>query len=525
VQSTPLGIAASSPRSPLLGAYDLWSNARFSECLAELERIQGKLRGETTTEAALLAARAYLRLDRADDALHRLSQIGPVEDVDVRCTVAALRGFSMVSAGRSDSGMEVIRQAIELSEASNSGLVARMDAVFHKAFAHWLRGEFDEAEASAQAVAAARIDILSARAVGLIGWVAVGKLDYPRALRLFHAAWRSCRSCVARDIAFEASVVHCIATFESQLLDSARKPYYYGPDLPGAGKAIDAYRLLVGSVDSWRATLAGDQGKALEFAASTEALDVADHWRVFGMVSRAGVLQAFGHVSVGKAVSVAAFHAAMILDWRRSPGESRLALLYLAERLAPHELERAQACLAHFSRIESAAAMRYFGGRHALHAALESYSRGVVAAAAGEESAASSLETAARTFERIGFRWRAADAWLLLGRTTSVRTGEKYQGARAFISRSFPRSHIMRELYDVAPRIKTGSASCLTGAQVEIVRALCAGRSPRSIAADRGTSLGTVRNQLKDVYRRSGCRSIQSVVSTFYRAFDGDRRD
>jgi DNA-binding NarL/FixJ family response regulator len=50
---------------------------------------------------------------------------------------------------------------------------------------------------------------------------------------------------------------------------------------------------------------------------------------------------------------------------------------------------------------------------------------------------------------------------------------------------------------------------------MEIVRALCAGRRPRDIAKDRSTAVGTVRNQLKEIYRRTDLHSIQAVLSAF----------
>ena len=410
--------------------------------------------------------------------------------------------------------MEAICRAIGSSERSNARLAVRMEAIFHKAFGHWLLGEFDDAEPLARIVAGAGVDILSARALSLMAWIAVGRLDYVRSLQLFHDAWRMCRSCAGRDVGFEASLVHAVATYDSQLLECGSNPRYYGQDLPAVGNAIDSYRLLVGLVDAWRAILAGDDTKALELAASTEAPDVAAHWRVFGMASRAGILHALGYRSIATAVSSAAFTAAMALEWDSAPGESRFGLLYLAERLAAYDLGRARTCLAAFSRVRTGPELRYFGGRHPLHEALESYSRGVVAAAAGEAAAGPNLEHAAQLLERLGFHWRAAAARLLLGKIAPCYTGQEYRAAYGLVAQAFPQSHLARDLDGFVSR---GARTCevgLTAAQVAIVHALCAGRNPRDIARERGTSVGTVRNQLKEVYRRTGLHSIQAIVST-----------
>lgn len=515
MQSLPLAIAASSPSSPLLGAYALWSGAQFGECVVELQRLESDLSGLLAAEGAVLSARAYLRLDRPADALLKLTSVGDVNDVDVRCTAESLRGIALVSVGRGTLGMRTLSQAIKRCERGNARLAVRMEAVFLKAFGHWLLGEYDEAEDSAKLVSTAGVDIVSARALALAGWIAVGRLDYARSLALFHNAWRACRSCVGRDAHLEASLIHAIATYQLQLLDRGDNPRYHGEDLPAVGKAIDTYRLLVGVVDAWRATLAGERERALEFAAATEAVDVADHWRVFGMASRAGLFQALGYGGIATALSSAAFDAAMALEWSAPPGESGFALLYLAERLAPYDLDRAATCMAAFARIRVRPELRYFSGGHPLHEAVEYHSRGVVAAASGAISAGDNLKHAAELYDRLGFRWRAAGARLLCGRLSPSCAGAEFRAARAMITHRFPKSHLASEIDGFLPMSEPPPGPPLSTAQGAIVRALCAGRTPREIATDRGTSIGTVRNQLKEIYRRTGRHSIRSVVSAF----------
>src|ERR1700681_1498535 len=177
MQSLPLAIAASSASSPLLGAYALWSSAQFGECVIELQRLEAELRGAMAAEGAVLSARAYLRLDRPDDALQKLGCIGDIGDIDVQCTAESLRGIALVSVGRSVLGMQTLSRAIKRCERGNARLAVRMEAVLHKAFGYWLLGEYDEADASAQLVSAAGVDIVSARALALMGWIAVGRLD------------------------------------------------------------------------------------------------------------------------------------------------------------------------------------------------------------------------------------------------------------------------------------------------------------------------------------------------------------
>ncbi len=68
---------------------------------------------------------------------------------------------------------------------------------------------------------------------------------------------------------------------------------------------------------------------------------------------------------------------------------------------------------------------------------------------------------------------------------------------------------------DYAPPLAIPASEKLTPAHVAIVRALCAGKSPGMIAAERGTSPETVRNQLKQIYRRTGLHSATEVKRKF----------
>ncbi len=129
----------------------------------------------------------------------------------------------------------------------------------------------------------------------------MGRSQYAQALPFFREARRAFTS-VSRDAAFEASVVHALATYEWQLLEHDGEPYYYADELPRVhGSSLDTYRLLVGVADAWRAALAGDEHRAVAFAAQTEANEVSPHWRVFGSATRAGIARSFGHEQFARA--------------------------------------------------------------------------------------------------------------------------------------------------------------------------------------------------------------------------------
>ena len=198
-------------------------------------------------------------------------------------------------------------------------------------------------------------------------------------------------------------------------------------------------------------------------------------------------------------------------DWSASPAESRLALLYGADRLAPADVNRARTLLAAYKRIGTTIPPRYQSGSQPIHQAIEAHVRGVVAAEQPDRAMRSHLRFAHETFSQMGYQWRAAASQLVLGRDDSVEGRRAYREARAFLIERFPRSFLARSLPDYTPPLFIPSSEPLTPAQVTIVQALCAGKSPRRIAEERGTSLGTVRNQIKHIYQRIDVHSVEDL--------------
>jgi DNA-binding CsgD family transcriptional regulator/tetratricopeptide (TPR) repeat protein len=507
----PFALMPSSPRSPLLAAYNSWSQADFAGCLGELAALDPTLIGADRVEAALLRARSYLRVDRAADAVDALElDAALLEDEDLRCSVRALRGFALVSAGRAVLGLRLLRDAIEGADVRMAHPSIRLEAVYHLAFAHWVLADYDEAENVVTRALQPRVDGVASRAAALRGWVRVAKLRYAEALPFFREAWRTSTASSVRDVAFEASIVHALASYDLYLLDRDEEPRYYGHHLPRVpGTTLDTYRMLVGVVDAWRATLSGDERLALAFAAHTEATDVAVPWRVFALATRAGVARAFGHEWLARDVADVAFMLAMGADWKDSPGESRLALLYTAEQLAVHDGTRAQAMLALYERIGRRVDSRYEGGAHGLHRATEAYTRGLLDGPADVRRG--HLRKAYEAFAMMGFQWRGAQTQLVVGREDSPEGRRAYHAARAFVVERFPRSHLARQLHDYTPPIVIPAGDPLTRAQVEIVQALCAGKTPRDVATARGTSVDTVRNQIKQIYLRTDVHSVDEL--------------
>jgi DNA-binding CsgD family transcriptional regulator len=518
IRSLAVSLVSSSPGSALSAAYSFWANGDFGECLEELDSLDATLTRADATEAALLRARVYLRLEQPDSTIAALTGADSGEDVDVNCCVRSLRGLALVSAGRSDDGMQMLRSAAEEAMVFGAIPSIRLEALYHIGFGHWLLRQFDHAASCAMKACDPRGDVISARAIALRAWSRVAQIRFDEALTLFRDARRAYRSSVGRDAAFDASLAHAEAMYALQLLDRDDEPNYYSDTLPAPlGRSLETYRLLVARIDAWRAALHGDAERAIEFAAVAGSANVSMHWRIYGLVTQAAIARAFGHDRFGRAYSRVALASAAALDWDQAPGESRFALLYLAEELASYDPPEAFTVLSRFARISRTMEPRFLGGEHPFRHAAESFSRGVVALALEEPNAFCHLTTAYETYEMLGFRWRAAETQALLGQTTPHSETAAYRAAEAFIVDRFPHAYFAQELHGCGPWLSIKGSVPLTPAHVAIIRFLSRGMTPREIAADRGTSLGTVYNQLKEIYRRTDLHSIQAVVAKYLR--------
>lgn len=78
---------------------------------------------------------------------------------------------------------------------------------------------------------------------------------------------------------------------------------------------------------------------------------------------------------------------------------------------------------------------------------------------------------------------------------------------------------VTRALADPGPPPATPVAqpTALTPAQVQIVDLLASGLSPKQISAERGTSLETVRTQIKWAKRKTGSRTLEELVARSWR--------
>jgi len=417
----------------------------------------------------------------------------------------------MVSSGQLDLGTALLRDALLAAQVSRADESSRSEAAYNLAFGLWMQGRLDEAESLAATNGRTSGGINAARSIALSGWICIARSEFVRATSFFREALQAYASCISRDAAFHASVVHALANYDLLLLDRAEASTF-GQMLPRVpGTTLDTYRLLVGCADAIRVALAGDELAAIEIAAATEILDVGPSWRVWGIALRARIASGFGHHQFARASVAAGARLAEELDWNVAPADSRVALLDLAEVLARYDHDRASAMISSYARIQSAIGPRYAGSVAPVLRARELHAKGIVALGTDAASGVDMLLEAATLYATLGYKWRTAESHLALRSVSDPAAKSAYTRGRAFIAECFARSHLDREQPDYVPAPIADLSLDLTPAHTEIIRHIYAGRPTSEIALIRGTSRGTIYNQLKEIYRRTGLRSICDI--------------
>jgi DNA-binding NarL/FixJ family response regulator len=517
METLSFALRPTSPRSTLLSAYNHWVHADMDACRRELTHAEAWAWGPERRSIAFLRARTYLRSDRPDLAIATLASIGDGdEDVGAKCTAASIRGTSLVGIGRTDEGMRLLHSAAADCEGDGVHPVIRALTLHDAARALLACGEFREAdELCVRACEPPHNGVVVAQVVSTRGFVRIGRNRSAEAIPYYREASSLFRACGDGDSLFEASSILTLSICVLEVLDHDGVPEYFSDTLSLVkGVSLDEYRVLVNHIDALRAAIHGDEARATEYAAAALAIDAGPYWQTAALLTQAAVAEAFGHKHYARAFLNACFSRATSLDWNESPGESRYCLLYCAALLASYDPHRASILLALFTRVRMAMPIFHFDGKHPVHRALEQLVRGTIALQLGDRSSRAHLRSAYETYEDAGYLWRAAGVQLLLGSGTSREAKRCYEAARAVIVERFPRSFLARKLHDYSLPFAT-SGVALTPALMAIVRALCDGKTIRQIAEERSTSLGTVYNQLKEIYRRTDLHSIGSVVAKY----------
>jgi len=165
----------------------------------------------------------------------------------------------------------------------------------------------------------------------------------------------------------------------------------------------------------WCSALRGDSVAALRLFRRASTVASSDPERILVGVDRALLAREFGHRPMAIEEVENALQLAEAFDWERAAGDSRDALLTLAQAAAAISPSRARAALDRYTAIRNSMDSTFAARIEPRARAEEAYTHGLVLRAEGRDTAsAERLEAAFETWKSIGYEWRAGRAALEL---------------------------------------------------------------------------------------------------------------
>ena len=483
-----------------------FNHARYTEAA-------DRLAGTADVRYVLMRAKALHRLRRPMEAIEALLVLEPTQAVEqARRHLILGMAYTETDQGRlADAHLAVAAEAF----AEESMVPAEL--TYAQALRLWQRGALDEAELLMREQLVERErdpkahDAALASAHRFLSWVAASR-------GMLHEQVEHLRTAVAvlksycTDPYLAAKIAHPMAVLARELdvpgLARQTSEFVGGirwsPDL-----AVEHFQVLRSL--SWCDALDGDGIGALRKLHVAEDVAPTPTARLVAQIDRVYLLQhvldAGSHELLGQVRSAAAR-----IDWNRTGGEDRLALLSAAEAVAEVDPIDASGFVSRYKTLAtgSDATLQQARGDIRLDA-FEAYTTAVIQRRLGETQIAIALFKAAyEIFDRVGYRWRAALAAIEIGEL-SADTQWFALAARAI--ESFPRSWIARRLH----RSRSVSAKPwlaeLTPAQRTVFEGLVAGKGAGAIARQMGRSPNTIRNHISAVYRVFSVASQAELIA------------
>lgn len=448
-----------------------------------------------------LYAREVLKGERPELVFPALDSVASKLQNDELVEAAVLRGAALISLGRPNDGIAILRPAVG---AGNARL--RAEARYELARAHLSAGRLDDAEAALSPFVDGKErgePHLAARGLALYGRIERTRgrrtvaaryyLDALAALeRTEEPPLHTLRNPLLHDVAAVA-----VETLEPRLFERVRDRLATVDRIDPAFAAIQRVRVL-GELLCGDTTLAWD----IAFSATRSSRGGAQY--VAALLDLATVTHAAGDGFTATRLVLAAAEGAEFVDWGRGDTGEREALPRLVAALAPVDANRAGALLrlyeglpahahqaADETTVHALARTALFGARKRLVQQRETLAH-----------AAKSARDDGNHYGEIGVLLAFVAAG---GDDRALRRADQ-------LTRLVPRSWLRRR-YDVLASNRNSGLARLSPAQRRVMDAICAGLSTENIAARFGRSKHTIRGQTQSVYQAMGVSSRSALVA------------
>ena len=499
-------------RKPAVASIDVaraeFRRAHFS---AAAERLNGLLDSGPLAEAALLLARAELRLGNPSNALSVLTRHLRNAKHAAKAESSMLKAVAFARLGDSASSRAQFRVA---DSALGLDDELRGELTYHMAASEWMERRLDRATKLLERIPQTRNADLDLHVGILRGAIASANENLPAQGAILLEALRRAGSGEAVEVYLYAMLVTQIAALAVELPGTELRDAAVAriDGVPWTGD-ISALHFHASRAIAWRHALEGDEFNAFRRLKEALAAANSDEWRVAALTDRAYLAAALGERRWAAQELRDAHELASTIDWSKIAGEEKLALPVLAELFANRDPSVAINYVATFSSVGKNYPRILSSRRDRRVDALEAYSLGRVQLVLGEKNEAKRLLTTAWSiYDRLGIAWRAARAALALAEVEDTQIWRARAGAALA---AYPRSWLARAQGGViaasTPTVSAEAAD-LTAAQRAVFDLLLEGRGTDDIARQLGRSAFTVRNHIKAIFKTYGVSSRSALI-------------
>jgi len=417
----------------------------FSEALvafraARLQVCLSQLHGLESVEASTLRARTHLRLGNPDAARAAL-QLPEALMLDSRDRgeAALLSAIAYFRLGDEEQANDAFRDAYVYA-ISSLDVALEAEVEYYKGVAAFAEGNLMECQAACvrglevafQPASYAKVggnvplDHVVSRIEELLGVIAGAEGRYETWLTHARSALGILDRCATSDVFQEAFALKNL-TILARDFDVSADATIVAKRAPSFPWTPDICRVEFATLEAlgWCAALRGNCIEALEHFRQADESASASPERIIIAVDRALVARDAGHRAMLIEEISHATKLARAFDWESSAGDTRYALLTLAQVAAPIEVVNAREMLDRHSLIRNAIDSTYLARMEPGTRAEEAYTHGLVLRAEGRLAAsAERFQAAFETWGAIGFEWRAARAALEL---TELEAGDVFR--------------------------------------------------------------------------------------------------
>lgn len=393
---------------------------------AQLRNCLSSLQGVTALNAVSLRARTLLRIGDPRGALTALEQVATPHG---HHELALLVGIAHSRLGDDEKADSAFRDAYVFS-VSSMDVALEAEVEYYRGLTAFGYGDLGvtrsscllglDAARTPQSIAhpsgIVPLDHVVSRIQELLGIVEAADGRYRDWIGHARQALATLDNCTIPDVYQEAFALRNLAILARDF------------DIEDDARSLDARVLALGwtrdiahvefttaEALGWCSALRGNSVAALRLFRRAQNVASTDPDHVIIGVDRALLAREFGHRAMYEEEIENALGIAQQFDWERASGDSRDALLALAQAAAPIVSEQARLMLNRYKAIQNAMDTTYVARLEPRARAEEAYTDGLILRAEGRLTASSDrLQDAFETWRSIGFEWRAGRAALEL---------------------------------------------------------------------------------------------------------------